>query len=560
MGAAYDVLVDRFGGNTLTVGNLVDAFLYPTGAAANSPRTWQLSQSQFQTIASGLGFQGAFPWYDGFGASAPDGQVTPNNLVSLARAFATPNGMISHDAYHQIAQVPPTMTGGTGGTGGTGACPHMPGTGTGGTGGTGGHDHGATGGAGHSHYTPYGFSGNPAYANYGMTPYATSNFVPYGSPYATSSYVPQGFGGAGAANYAGGPGMGFSPYQGQVSAGFVPGGWAGPGISTMGAPFVANYPAGGSHSHGDMGGTSMGGMPMGGMGMGMGMPMGGTPGQMGGFMSNGWGLFMGGWGQPPMGGMPGGGHGHGPSTNWGSGPSPWGQGGWGGWNASANPGQVNQALRTLAGADGQISAGDLVDFVSRFDVGGGPTGRPDNALSGREFGQASRTLGLSPWDFLNLDGASGRQRDGKVDFDEMIASLFQADRNGDGLLNTQEARGWADGIRRGGQGDYLDDWTGGYGYGWVAPGIPMPMWGAGGAPIMPTPYPGMGWGWTDTGWGPTPGNGGTGGGMPGGGTGGGMTGGDGHAHSHYTPAYGPTDGYTLGYDPYSYMPGRITYN
>lgn len=68
MGAAYDVLVDRFGGNTLTVGNLVDAFLYPTGAAANSPRTWQLSQTQFQTIASGLGFQGAFP---GMTASAP---------------------------------------------------------------------------------------------------------------------------------------------------------------------------------------------------------------------------------------------------------------------------------------------------------------------------------------------------------------------------------------------------------------------------------------------------------------------------------------------------------
>jgi hypothetical protein len=506
MGATYDTLVERFQGNGLTVGNMVDAFLYPTGAGANARPTWQLGQTQFQTVADSLGFKGAYPWYDGYGASAPDGYVTPDNLVAVSRAFADPRGMISHDNYHRIAQVNTPV-----------ATPHMPSTPT-----TGGHGHGpATAGHddapmtdGHTHFTPF----------------STSNYTPYGYSAYPNSMPRQA--GAGMNNgYAGNQASGFAPYgmANNQAYGFAPYGNYAPAATDYG--MTSNYPTtsgyAGHRTNPDLdnnnGDCATPGVPTGGQ-------------------SEPWGLLFVGWGvmpanggneTPPMhGGMDMPMHGNGNPR------------------ATSN---TNAALTRLAGSDHQISAGDVIDFVLPFDVGGGSTGRYDNNLSGREFGQAASTLGLSPWDFGALDGAAGRGRDGRVDFDDLIASVFTADRNGDGLLNAQEARGWASSIRAGGMGERAGDtWN-----------------GMGGAPIMPTPFPGMGWGWDNTGWGPS-------GGMP---NGGGMPTGeinDGHGHSHGTtagymaPGNNPAGGYAMGNGgmytgfgyarPSMYGPSNVTYN
>lgn len=529
MGTAYDVLVDRFNGNALTVGNMVDAFLYPTGSAGAGQRTWQLGQTQFQTVADSIGFKGAFPWYDGYGSRAPDTMVTPDNLVAVSRAFANPQGLISHDAYHRIGQVPLTAPGMPGGsTGGTGG--HAHGGTMGGSGGT--PCGGSTGGTGggmttpdnahggmtdnHAHYTPLGMSNYNPYGHTNYAPRSFNGFAPTGyapngfmgytpnNGFNTSSYMPSPYG-----TSPHGFGGGQSGYQG-----FNPSAYNGFGSPAYGASYVPEYAGDDGHDHAGEMMTATGGT---------------TGGNTGGTANQPWGMFIVGWGTPPF-----------------------GNGSGNGWGMPGNPGtsgNTNAALARLAGTDGKISAGDVIDFAMRYDVGGGPTGRYDNALNGREFGQAAATLGLRPMDFGALDGAAGRGRDGLVSFDDLIASIFTADKDGDGLLNAQEAKGWAASIRAGGAGDMAG---GGY-------------HGMGGAPTMPTPFPGMGWGWGNTGWGPT-------GGMP---TTPGtpsMPGGGGHNdHSHYTPsAYSPAGGYAMGNggvfngfgysQPSMHGPSNITFN
>lgn len=100
MSSAYDALVNRFGDNRLTVGNLVDAILYPQGGARP---TWRVAQSQFQAVADTLGLQAPPVAYDGAGR-APDGFISAQNIVSFARPNADSSGTISRAGYDRIAR------------------------------------------------------------------------------------------------------------------------------------------------------------------------------------------------------------------------------------------------------------------------------------------------------------------------------------------------------------------------------------------------------------------------------------------------------------------------